>query len=140
MLFAALIANKYPFADLSEEFMKNSPYDNVNNAMIAHVADMRGTEDIYRVVEKYGMERRLEETRLDYVWNMKDLKEMLGNRPDGLVADEDDDAEAIDLLQKMLVVDHADRITAFEALDHPYFDKVKDYLAGKTNPYKDADQ
>ena len=33
--------------------------------------------------------------------------------------------EAIDLLNRMVTIDHADRITAREALEHPYFDMVK---------------
>ena len=33
--------------------------------------------------------------------------------------------DALDLLGRMLVVDHAERITAKDALEHPYFDNVK---------------
>ena len=33
---------------------------------------------------------------------------------------------AIDLLDKMMIYDHADRITPKDALDHPYFDSVRD--------------
>jgi len=35
--------------------------------------------------------------------------------------------EAIDLIEKMLVVDHTERITVDECLEHPYFDKVREY-------------
>jgi casein kinase II subunit alpha len=35
--------------------------------------------------------------------------------------------EAIDLLEKMLVVDHKQRITAEEALAHPFFAEVREY-------------
>lgn len=34
--------------------------------------------------------------------------------------------EVIDLIEKMLTVDHTDRITVDECLEHPYFDKVRD--------------
>jgi len=37
--------------------------------------------------------------------------------------------EALDLLTKMLTLDFNDRITANEALEHPYFDSVKQYLS-----------
>lgn len=36
------------------------------------------------------------------------------------------DADALDLVQKMLVVDHKERISAEEALEHRFFDAVRD--------------
>jgi casein kinase II subunit alpha len=33
--------------------------------------------------------------------------------------------EAIDLLSKLLIYDLEDRLTAKEAMNHPYFDKVR---------------
>lgn len=33
--------------------------------------------------------------------------------------------DAVDLLKKLLVVDHQYRLTSYEALKHPYFDKVR---------------
>jgi len=33
--------------------------------------------------------------------------------------------EVIDLIEKMLVVDHTERITVDECLEHPYFDKIR---------------
>lgn len=35
--------------------------------------------------------------------------------------------EAIELLSKMLIYDHADRITPKDAMDHEYFAPVKEY-------------
>jgi casein kinase II subunit alpha len=35
------------------------------------------------------------------------------------------DEKAWNLLQKLLAVDHAERITAAEALEHPFFDAVR---------------
>ena len=61
------------------------------NQMIKNIANMRGSEEIYRYVKKYGLEGRLEFSRID-AWDMRDLEDMIGNRPSGLVADEDDDA------------------------------------------------
>jgi serine/threonine protein kinase len=31
--------------------------------------------------------------------------------------------DALDLLKRMMVIDHRDRITAHEALAHPFFDR-----------------
>ena len=38
---------------------------------------------------------------------------------------------ALDLLEKMLVMDHCGRITAAEAMKHPYFDDVKDIVGAE---------
>ncbi len=35
------------------------------------------------------------------------------------------ETDALDLLDKMMKLDQNDRITAAEALDHPYFDSIK---------------
>jgi len=35
--------------------------------------------------------------------------------------------EAFDLLSKMLIYDHAERITPKDAMDHPYFETVRQY-------------
>jgi len=35
--------------------------------------------------------------------------------------------EAIDLLNKMLKYDHAERITPRDAMEHPYFKPIKDH-------------
>jgi casein kinase II subunit alpha len=37
--------------------------------------------------------------------------------------------EAIELLSKMLVYDHAERITPKEAMEHEYFNPVKEFHA-----------
>jgi len=37
-------------------------------------------------------------------------------------------SDAIDLLSKLLVVDHNERLSAKEAMAHPYFDPVRDFV------------
>ena len=37
--------------------------------------------------------------------------------------------EALDLLNKMLKYDHAERVTPRDAMEHPYFKPVRDYHA-----------
>jgi casein kinase II subunit alpha len=39
------------------------------------------------------------------------------------------DDDAMDLMQKLLAVDHAERITAAEALEHPFFDPIREEVA-----------
>jgi casein kinase II subunit alpha len=40
-------------------------------------------------------------------------------------------ADCLDLLSKMLILDHSERITVKEALDHPYFNPIKEKMADK---------
>merc|ERR1711916_96317 len=40
-------------------------------------------------------------------------------------------AEALDLLDQVLVYDFNERLTAREAMEHPYFDKVRKRLGGQ---------
>lgn len=42
--------------------------------------------------------------------------------------------DALDLLSKMLVYDHAERITPKDALLHPYFSKVREQITKEGNP------
>ena len=39
------------------------------------------------------------------------------------------DEHGLDLLTKMLVIDHTERITAQDALQHPYFNKISKQVA-----------
>lgn len=41
--------------------------------------------------------------------------------------------QALDLLNRMLKYDHAERITPKDAMEHPYFEPVKDYHAKNGN-------
>jgi casein kinase II subunit alpha len=43
------------------------------------------------------------------------------------------DPVALDLLERMLTVDHKERITAEEALAHPFFEEVRDYDATRNH-------
>ena len=36
--------------------------------------------------------------------------------------------DALDLIDKMLVMDHWERITTVQAMQHPYFDEVRDIV------------
>ena len=43
------------------------------------------------------------------------------------------DPEALDLLEKLLIVDHRERITAAEALNHSFFKLVRDFDYKRNN-------
>merc|ERR1719174_355595 len=70
-------------------------YDNKDQ--LVKIARVMGTDRLYAYVEKYGLD-------LD-----PHYEELLGS------------ADALDLLDRMLVYDHVDRILPSEAFDHQYF-------------------
>ncbi|CAD8146245.1 unnamed protein product [Paramecium pentaurelia] len=109
-MLASMIFKKEPF------FQGNDNYD-----QLIVIAKVLGTEDLLAYVKKYRL-------KLDPVFDNK-----LGNYPkrewSKFINQENKhlcSEEAIDLLSKMLLYDHALRITPKEALDHPYFLPVRD--------------
>jgi casein kinase II subunit alpha len=79
-----------------------------------------GTKDMYDFIEKYKPEVKeiplgKIEARTKRSWERfirEENKHLCGR-------------DAIDLLNRMLIFDHSERITPKEALDHPYFDIIK---------------
>ena len=57
---------------------------------------------------------------MNYNLPKKDWKEFITAENEELVND-----DAISLLEAILVYDHHDRITAKDALEHPYFDIIR---------------
>jgi casein kinase II subunit alpha len=95
--------------------------------MIAQVAALCGTTAIMQYVDKYGLvlpQAALSQfpTNPTPGWS-KVLYEMKQQKRDD---------EAIDLLKKLLTLDHAERITAAEALEHPFFNEIRDEMTRRT--------
>ena len=84
------------------------------------IASVMGTEELREYAERYRPFMDLE--ILKYVGNYPKvpLKSFINEQNKHLVDD-----QVIDLLEKMLVYDHTKRLTALEALKHPYFDEVR---------------
>ena len=96
----------------SFNFIKGSKYEEV----LGSITELWGKDVIYNYCDKYGID--IPETFKPYIdkydepnWDKKI------NSFTGKVKDND----AIDLLKKMLCVDHGERITARDALKHPFF-------------------
>lgn len=85
------------------------------------IASVLGSEELREYAERFKDKMDLE--ILKYVGNYDkiSLKSFINNQNQHLVDD-----QVIDLLDKMLVYDHTKRLTAHEALKHPYFDEVRD--------------
>jgi casein kinase II subunit alpha len=91
--------------------------------MVASIATVCGFETLVNYVERYGLS----------VPGMAIT--MLPSNPSpswhrlfGIVRSSKKDEQAFDLLKKLLTVDHNDRITAREALDHPFFDSIREEM------------
>ena len=81
---------------------------------------MLGTDALLEYMRKYNLTLNTYfQQKLDR-YPVRQLRSFTNAGNKHLVSD-----EAIDLLQKMLVYDKFERITAKEALEHPYFKLVK---------------
>jgi len=86
------------------------------------IASVMGSEELREYAERY--KDKMDLTILKYVGNYDKvpLESFTNDQNRHLVDD-----QVIDLLEKMLVFDHTRRLTAHEALKHPYFDEVRDH-------------
>lgn len=101
-----------------------------DDGMILDVAALCGSEQITKYAKRYGLE--IPETisaqvskRTPETWN-KLSKLLPPHRGDG---------DAIDLLKRLLIVDHAERISAKEALQHPFFNSIRSEYERKYAEY-----
>jgi len=79
-----------------------------------------GTDDLYTYLEKYQIELDPEYDGLLSRHAKRSWSKFVTTDNQALVSN-----EAIDLLDKLLQYDHAARLTAAEAMAHPYFDQVR---------------
>lgn len=108
-MLASMIFRKEPF------FQGQDDQD-----QLVKIAQVLGTNELFAYLDKYKL--RLDDN-LHYGLRKLPKKPWLHFLNEGnchLVNE-----EAIDLLKRMLVYDHAARITMKEALEHPYFDPIR---------------
>eukprot|EP00184_Porphyridium_aerugineum_P007922 CAMPEP_0184691496 /NCGR_PEP_ID=MMETSP0313-20130426/337_1 /TAXON_ID=2792 /ORGANISM="Porphyridium aerugineum, Strain SAG 1380-2" /LENGTH=808 /DNA_ID=CAMNT_0027149229 /DNA_START=220 /DNA_END=2646 /DNA_ORIENTATION=+ len=108
-MFAGMLFQKEPFFAGAD-----------NDDQLVKITDALGAESLANYLQKYGIvlddelqERVSTQPRLSW-------KEFINAFNKHLV-----DSNALDLLDKMLVMDHEDRITAKEAMRHPYFGALR---------------
>ena len=94
-----------------------------NEDQLAKIISVLGYQDFLKYVSNYNIDT----SRLDVYYLKKKLKKKF---TDYISKDNKHlcSPEAIDLLKKMLIYDHGQRITAREALCHPYFSGIQDHL------------
>ncbi|KAK9695498.1 Casein kinase II subunit alpha' [Basidiobolus ranarum] len=109
-MFAGMIFRKDPF------FHGQDNYD-----QLVKIAKVLGTDELFAYLDKY-------EIRLDNQYN--DILGRYARKPwSKFVTTENQkyiSPAALDFLEKLLRYDHQERLTPKEAMDHPYFDPVKE--------------
>ena len=94
-------------------------YGRDNYDQLVKIARVLGTDDLYRYLNKYGIELDPQLELLVGHHSRKAWSKFVNNENESLVSD-----EAIDFLDKLLKYDHMDRLTTQEALKHRYFEPV----------------
>jgi len=112
-MFAGMIFHKEPFF-----------HGRDNQDQLVKIAKVLGTSELYAYLDKYGLTLDPHFQQLLGTHAKKPLKRFV-TVENKYVATPD----AIDLLEKLLRYDHQERLTAKEAMDHPYFHPVRQLSA-----------
>jgi len=114
-MLAGIIFRKEPF------FHGHDNYD-----QLVKIAKVLGTDDLYRYLEKYDLELDPHLESLVGTHVRKPLHKFITPETSHLAK-----PEAIDFLDRLLRYDHQDRLTAKEAMMHPYLAPVREAAAKK---------
>ena len=124
-LFAEMAFQKPDFFKTERPKIKSLNYKDFRKKrtreLLDDIAQVLGTGDLLKYTRKYKGSIK-DKNIMKYIGNYekKSLAEFVNRKNRRLV-----DALLVDLLESMLVIDHTIRITASEALQHPYFDEVR---------------
>ncbi|ROW14741.1 hypothetical protein VPNG_03686 [Cytospora leucostoma] len=119
-MFASMIFRKEPFF-----------HGNSNSDQLVKIAKVLGTDDLFDYLDKYEIELDAQYDDILGRFQKKPWHSFVNADNQRFVSN-----EAIDFLDKLLRYDHQERLTAKEAMAHPYFNPVRDepnlqaYLAG----------
>lgn len=91
-----------------------------NTDQLVQIARILGTDDLHRYLDKYELKLGPEYEDLGH-YIRRPWSRFVNSNNQHLVSD-----EVIDLIDKVLRYDHQGRLTAKEAMDHPYFDPVRE--------------
>ncbi|XP_043977092.1 casein kinase II subunit alpha-like isoform X3 [Gambusia affinis] len=119
-MLASMIFRKEPF------FHGHDNYD-----QLVRIAKVLGTEDLYDYIDKYSIELEPRFNDILGRHSRKRWERFVHSENQHLVS-----AEALDFLDKLLRYDHQARVTAREAMDHPYFFSIvkeQSGMAGSAN-------
>jgi casein kinase II subunit alpha len=108
-MFAGMIFKREPF------FQGMDNYD-----QLVKIAKVLGTDDLFKYIKKYNLKLDSNYDEILGRHSKKAWVKFITPECKNLCSE-----EALDLLSKMLIYDHYERITPKEALEHPYFEPLK---------------
>ncbi|KAF2266082.1 Pkinase-domain-containing protein [Lojkania enalia] len=108
-MFASMIFRKEPFF-----------HGNSNSDQLVKIAKVLGTEDLFDYLDKYDIELDAQYDDILSRYPKKPWHSFINAENQRFVSN-----DAIDFLDKLLRYDHQERLTAKEAMSHPYFDPVR---------------
>lgn len=95
-------------------------YGHDNYDQLVKICRVLGTDEFYRYLNKYALELDPQLEALIGRHSTKPWTKFVNGDNQHLVS-----PEAIDFIDKLLRYDHQERLTAKEAMGHPYFDPVR---------------
>lgn len=107
-MFASMVFKKEPFF-----------HGKSNTDQLIQIVRILGSDDLNKYLRKYNLKLTEEYEDLGY-YNRRPWKRFINESNQHLVSD-----EFLDLVDKLLRYDHQERLTAQEAMNHPYFDPIK---------------
>ena len=101
-----------------------------NDDQLIKILDILGMKDFERYLVKYNlkMPKQLKELLADLPTDRSDWISFINEENQHLA-----NAEAIDLLNGLLRYDHAERLSAAEAMSHPYFNPVRNVIMSEAS-------
>ena len=114
-MLASMVFRREPF------FHGHDNYD-----QLVRIAKVLGTEELYEYLDKYQIPLDPRFNDILGRHSRKRWERFVHAENQHLVS-----PEALDFLDKLLRYDHQERLTAREAMDHPYFNPVKEAAAAK---------
>lgn len=97
-----------------------------NQDQLVKIAKVLGTEDLYNYTEKYKVGIDSHQAAILGRQHRRPWKKYINWRNEQFCT-----PDAIDFLDKLLRYDHQDRLTAAEALQHEFFDNVREEVLSK---------
>ncbi|TID16992.1 casein kinase II subunit alpha [Venturia nashicola] len=116
-MFASMIFRKEPFF-----------HGNSNSDQLVKIAKVLGTEDLFDYLDKYDIELDAQYDDILGRFPKKSWHSFINQDNTRFVSN-----EAIDFLDKLLRYDHQERLTAKEAMAHPYFHPVRQQAAAQNS-------
>lgn len=101
-----------------------------NDDQLIKILDVLGMEDFERYLAKYGLKvpKQLRELLTGLPTDRSNWTSFINEENQHLA-----NAEAIDLLNGLLRYDHAERLSAAEAMSHPYFNPVRNVIMNEAS-------